>query len=119
MAHPFDVETIVVCDFVRHESNGKDILIGVYGSGIRVEALPTSIPLSIWIEAKPHKPGTFPVKLRILGPNEVVILSLPVTHITFPNEKNSNMTVPPLLLTFQSVGDVRFKLLATMKNGPQ
>lgn len=110
MPRAFDVETVVVCDFIRHEGNGKDILIGVYGSGIRVAALPTNIALSFWIELKPHQTGDIPFKLRVIGSGNTVILSMPVAPIHVPDERNVNMEVPPLLMTFQSAGKVEVQV---------
>lgn len=67
---PFEVETVVVCDDIRQEKNGKWLLIGVYGSDILVPAFPADFRLAIWILADPKEVGPSQVKLRIVGPHD-------------------------------------------------
>jgi hypothetical protein len=47
---------VVVCDDVRHESNGKDIIIGVYGSDAIVPSYPALLRPSFWVQFQdlPH-----------------------------------------------------------------
>ncbi len=44
------VKQFIVCDDVRREATGKEILIGVYGSGISVPSFPVQIALSFWMQ---------------------------------------------------------------------
>ncbi len=52
--------SVVVCDDVREENNGKEILIGVYSGAITVHMIPSlPLPLRCW------------VNLTIQGPSKV------------------------------------------------
>lgn len=68
------VVTAVVCDDIRREDNGKEILIGVYTTDLRLQGYPAQIPVSVWILlegtlAKEHK---FTVQIAVPGnPNAV------------------------------------------------
>jgi hypothetical protein len=60
---------VVVCDDVRKEQSGKDILIGVYGSLIQIHALPSAMNLAFWMEITAKKQGINQIHFRILFPN--------------------------------------------------
>ena len=45
----FHVKSIIVCDQVRVENNGKEILIGVYGGDIAVQKFPVDLPLTYYL----------------------------------------------------------------------
>jgi hypothetical protein len=44
------VKQFIVCDDVRREASGKEILIGVYGSGITVATFPAQLGLAFWMQ---------------------------------------------------------------------
>lgn len=68
----FSVSAVVVCDDVRKEVNGKDILVGVYGGGILIPTLPIQIPISIWAEIIPFKTGQVELDLKATFPGNPV-----------------------------------------------
>jgi hypothetical protein len=57
--------SVVICDDIRQETNGKQILIGVYGSAILVPAMPFSIPLCTWIEYTTRNIGIETVHVKL------------------------------------------------------
>jgi len=61
-----DIGAVIICDNVRQEINGKQILIGVYASDIIVNSKNSILPLSIWVEYTPDKAGDDSVHFRIL-----------------------------------------------------
>ncbi len=60
-----DIHSVVICDDVRREQNGKDLLIGVYSGDILVPAFPFVLPLSMWMEYAPPKPGPNDIFIRL------------------------------------------------------
>ena len=65
-----DVQSAIICDDVRKEANGKDILIGVY-SGIIVTSFPCDLILSIWIQHNTIGAGEVPLAVKLVGPHDV------------------------------------------------
>lgn len=63
------VHTILLCDDIRKEFNGKDILIGVYSDGIIVGAYPQILPMSVWCLLQPKKTGNYECELRVQAPS--------------------------------------------------
>ena len=60
------IVSAVVCDDIRHEDNGKDILIGVYSGIITVHALPSpSIPLRCWLSIEAQGSGNAKLDFQV------------------------------------------------------
>lgn len=66
----FTVSNVIVCDDARKEVTGKDILVGVYSSGINLSALPANVNLSFWMEVVPKTAGKLVIELRIELPGK-------------------------------------------------
>ena len=67
---PFTVRSAIVCDDIRREQNGKDILIGVYGGVIVVhDGFPASLPqFALHLEIEISKLFYETSILRIVSP---------------------------------------------------
>jgi hypothetical protein len=50
---------VLICDDVRKEDNGKELLIGVYSGGIVVPSLPTFLPVVLWSQVKIKQTGEY------------------------------------------------------------
>ena len=61
------VETVVICDDIRREDNGKVILIGVYNNVIILERYPAVIQPKFWLQCKASADGNVPLKMRIIA----------------------------------------------------
>jgi hypothetical protein len=59
----FEILGAILCDDVRREDNGKDIIIGVYSGGIIINELPAPLALKVWIQLR-HS-GAGQTKLRV------------------------------------------------------
>jgi hypothetical protein len=56
MTEPLRVRSVLICDDVRQEKNGKEILIGVYRDVIVVKDIPYVMPgVFFWISTGPAK----------------------------------------------------------------
>lgn len=66
MAAPYRVRALLLCDFVRREITGKDIIVGVYHTKILVKEFPHELRLSLWANIEPLKPGEHLIILRFV-----------------------------------------------------
>jgi hypothetical protein len=55
---------VIVCDDIRKEVTGKEILIGVYTGEILVSSFPSWFPAALWIEIETLEIGRYDVTLR-------------------------------------------------------
>ncbi len=55
----------VFCEDIRHEDNGKDILIGVYSDVMAPSRCPVDLRLSLWIQYHAKQTGDLEVRLRL------------------------------------------------------
>lgn len=55
----------VFCEDIRHEDNGKDMLIGVYSDVMAPSRCPIDLRLSLWIQYDAAQTGDIEVKLRL------------------------------------------------------
>lgn len=114
MPHEPKIETALVCDDVRREQSGKDILIGVYTAGIGVPALPSQQRFAFWLMLSAPEPGAFSLTLRILAPQTTradVRMELdisPKPDAVFSQEPFALFT-PPLLLQITEPGDLELQ----------
>lgn len=102
---------MLVCDDVRREDNGKEILIGVYSSDIRVAHFPTSLRLVFWMQIIVTTEGRVRFEFRIIGPNEVQLASAGV-ELEVPPQAGAMGTIPlgPIPLQVQSAGNLRLEI---------
>ncbi len=61
-----DIEYVIVCDDIRREDNGKELLIGVYTRDIVVGAFPAVLQLAFWICYVPTALGTIETEFRLV-----------------------------------------------------
>ena len=62
------VETVVVCDDVRHEDTGKTILVGVYNHNIALKSFPSPAAFQVWVQLRVEgaRKGKIPIGFRLL-----------------------------------------------------
>src|SRR6185437_1672746 len=56
---------VIVCDDLRKEVNGKDILIGVYAGDIVLASFPAWFPCALWIEIETVETGEYELLFRL------------------------------------------------------
>jgi hypothetical protein len=69
-----EVKAVIVCDDVRVEANGKEILIGVYHD-VFVDRFPVQLQLTLWTEFQARETVKVPVKFRVIGEHDEQFLS--------------------------------------------
>lgn len=64
------VTSCLICDIARKESGGKDILIGVYSTYIKIKSLPAILPnFAVWIELQTEETEFDSLEISILDPD--------------------------------------------------
>lgn len=107
--HAFQILSALVCDDVRRENNGKEILIGVYSGKIIVPRLPTNIVLMAWLNILVRGPTEFPLDIRILDPNERTVMEGEVTVKLDDVQDTSSMIIPKFHLLVENEGSLKIK----------
>jgi hypothetical protein len=64
-ASEFRLLNAVFCEDIRHEDNGKDILIGVYSEVMAPSRCPIDLRLSLWIQYDAARTGDAEIRLRL------------------------------------------------------
>ena len=59
------ITAVVVCDDIRREITGKDLIIGAYASNIVLTQFPFKIRLAFWVEYQAERAGEHLIKLRM------------------------------------------------------
>src|SRR4051794_4058924 len=103
-------ETAIVCDDIRREDNGKEILIGVYSGDITVATFPANLRLFFWISTFVEEGGEQVVNMRVLGPGDVQLIKgeFRIQVSAFPSE--GSLPVGPLLLQIQTEGKITLQI---------
>jgi hypothetical protein len=66
---------VVVCDDVRRENNGKEIIIGVYGSDIVVQSYPALLSPTFWVQFIPNQAGEITIGFRLINEADTAFFS--------------------------------------------
>lgn len=59
------VKNAILCEEVRPELGGKNILLGVFSGNINVAEIPATIRLAMYFELESDGPGQFTAKMRM------------------------------------------------------
>lgn len=62
------VDAVVVCEDVRKEANGKEILLGVFSGGVLLPSVPATIVLAFWVHFDAKETGEVALQFRLMGP---------------------------------------------------
>lgn len=112
---PIDFVFTLICDDVRREDNGKELLIGVYSAGITVPLLPTNVTVVIWSQTKIHEPGDYKVRYRVLDEAEKELVISPVATIHIEKlvetgDQLSSLAMGAVPLKVEKAGLVHFEV---------
>ena len=77
MGNDFKATSVIICDDIRREASGKEILIGVYAGVILLPALPTLLPtLSTRIEFTTSLSRADDLAVELRDPDGEVVFSV-------------------------------------------
>jgi hypothetical protein len=63
----------VICDDVRTEILSKETIVGIYGAGILVPAIPWAAMLCLWLTVIWSGDGETPIEIRVLDPRHAQV----------------------------------------------
>jgi hypothetical protein len=104
------IGAIIVCDDIRKEINGKDILIGVYGGDILVSGTPFVLVLGIWFEYFSSKPGKQSIIATASFSGRTI--SKVKAEIDTSGEPATGIGMPGLLINGEDEGDLVVEIVA-------
>src|SRR5208282_2993227 len=99
----------LLCDDVRIERSHKDIIVGVYGSGMVLKNLPGSAAVRIWAHVIWHGEGHLGIEIRVLDPIGKEAGSLVSGGISMLQDQPSSMTFPPITFSVPLEGEYIFQ----------
>jgi len=105
-----EIKYVLVCDDVRREDNGKEILIGVYSSDIQTTVFPSNLALVFWMELVTKKPGRHRIDIRVIGPNNTHLVQGTGELQGLHEEIIGSLALGPLSMQIQSEGEIRLEL---------
>jgi hypothetical protein len=104
-----DITAVIVCDSVRREVSGKELLIGVYSGNVVSPSFPVVIELAFWFEADIRETGEQDVDIRIVVPGEVAPLEMRF-HIVTVAPGPFSLSTPNLQIPLVDAGELRIEL---------
>jgi hypothetical protein len=103
-------EVSLLCDDVRREITGKDIIIGVYGDEMTVQSLPITLVLSLFIRARfPEKNTNYEIEFRVLGSAGQPLVPAAKATVNSQQGPTSTISMVGIPLQIQSEGKVQFQ----------
>jgi hypothetical protein len=99
------IKNFVLCDDVRKEISQKDILIGVYGSGIILPFFPVNMLMAFWAELLPSDIGVHECAFKFEFPGNEEPLLVPVA-LEVQRVETSTIAASGLPLSFQRDGEL-------------
>lgn len=108
----FEISAVVICDDVRKEASGKDILIGVYGGGILVPSFPVAIPVAVWMEIVPKTSGHFELDFMLKMPGAATPFQMRVVLEVQVGREPAAIYTPSLMCPVTEAGDIEVSVKA-------
>ena len=99
----------VVCDEVRRETDGKDIIIGAYGGDILVGVFPTPLVLSLWISLETPGAGDIKADIRIVNSKKEVLAEVKGIMTLDGRSQRSSLFTPRLRFSVDKSTELRFQ----------
>jgi hypothetical protein len=104
------IETVLLCDDVRKEITGKDIVIGVYGEDATVAAFPVTLAFSLYMRVRFPGEGPFLTEFRVIGPSGQPLT--PTVKVPMRAREGGGMAtvqIGQIPIQVQSAGQVQFQ----------
>lgn len=104
---PNRISSVVICDEIRQEITGKEILIGVYSGGINVSAYPAMLRVGLWLEFSQDDAGTTKWEIKIESPsgNPPGTIGFEMDYLG-PVPSSSSFVVNGILLALERDGEI-------------
>ncbi len=100
----------VVCDEIRREKDGKDIIIGAYGGDILVDIFPIVLALSLWISLETSGVGDTKADIRIANSEKKVLAEIKGIVTVEECYQRSSLFSPKVRFQVDKSTELRFQL---------
>ena len=100
----------LVCDEVRREINGKDIIIGAYGGDVLIDNFPVSLSLSLWISSETSGTGDIRADIRVVNREKKVLVELKGIMNAGGRYHRSSLFTPKIRFDVDKSTELRFQL---------
>ena len=100
------VRSLILCDDIRREITGKDIIIGAYAGSIIVTEFPFTLNIAIWLEYEPEKiggadihlqlsySGKAPSKIKVsINASELTAVGIPLTRLAVNGDAEGELKI--------------------------
>ncbi len=107
--HRFTAVAALVCDDVRREISGKEILIGVYAHNVYVSLIPVNLIVTLYMRALFAQRESYNINFRVLGPSGIQVT--PEVSLTFPPPPDFESAFPIVLggISFQAQTEGKYE----------
>ncbi len=102
------VRSTTICDQVRTEQGGKNIIIGVYKYDIVVPSFPCGLPLTLWLQLDANKNGAYDVEFRATKDRHLIAQVTGTIEIK-DHTRTLETPLPPMVLQLAAPGTVVFQ----------
>ncbi len=100
----------VICDEVRREKDGKDIIIGAYGGDLLIDSFPLGLALSLWISLETSGTGVTAFDIRVVNSDKKVLAGLSGEAMVEGFYERSSMFTPKFRFQVDKSTELRFQL---------
>lgn len=97
--------TVLFCDDIRFEMNGKMMFIGVYPEDLVPGILPQTLALSIWARLQGVASGTHELRFSV-GTNGVVQVDASMPMIVQEGKDSTNVSLVGLPIELKDFGSI-------------
>ena len=105
-----DVAYALLCDDIRKELSGKDILVGVYTGSLLVQNFPAKITLCLWLDLKIAGKGEVKTEIRVLNPAGEQITGGELTvNVADEGEGNGSVALRGMPLNLEKEGQYKIQ----------
>jgi hypothetical protein len=100
----------ILCDDVRREITGKEIIIGIYGDELTTPQFPVALFFTLYLKISFPKTGEFPMAFRVMGPSEQPLTAVVMTSIMAQREgRSTTVHIGGIALQVQIPGRIQFQ----------
>ena len=100
----------ILCDEVRTEDNGKQILIGVYAHNIKLNQVPATLSLTAWLQFMTGDSNEVHIDFRVLDQNHTMKISGGGQVRVEGKTALATLHLPKLFVEFQKPGEMIFQM---------
>ena len=103
---PIEFDAVIICEDVRQESNGKEILIGVYSGGVVAQNFPAHIALTVYLQFISRDKGKVQLDIRIMLNDQSILIDAQA-ELEILDGTSGAFWLPPIPLVIPHAGELR------------